>query len=390
MGMATYPLYQEVSNVIPNGTPTDLNKIADDSELIELSDTRDLSAIGDDIEDVDGRFTPPQFVGVNQGPFGGIHPDRLYDEVTERPRVISPANFAEAVDILPEPDSHPSPIQNPSPTPPNSSPLPTYATVTPRSARSRGTVDKLEQQPEPQNDSPEFMHTSRIHNFTPPPSNSSPIPAYAIVTPPSVRSRTTDQPPRIENESPEVLHTSRTHSSTPPIPGSSTIPPYATVTPPSIRSRRTMDTLDQPPQIDDSPEEWYNIQAQDSTPPPPGSSPLPTYATVTPRSARSGGNVRNNSPEPFHTPRIQNSTPPPPDSSPLPAYADIASHSASSRPTDNVLEQPPTLELASPTGFQPYPLSPQYNFADSRYLPAAESFQDEWDDYKIPLDGTLV
>ena len=65
--------------------PTDSNKVAGDSDLIELSDIRNLSAVNDDIEEVDGRFSPPQFVGASQGPFGGIHPDRLYDEVTEHP-----------------------------------------------------------------------------------------------------------------------------------------------------------------------------------------------------------------------------------------------------------------------------------------------------------------
>ena len=391
-GTATLPLYQEVSNVVQNGVPIDSNKVADDSDLIELSETRDLSTIGNDIEEVDGRFSPLQFIGANQGPFGGIHPDRLYDEVTERPRVISPANFAEAANISPEPNFHAgaSPVQNASPTPPNSSPLPTYATVTPRSARSKGAVEKPEQ-PGSHNESPDFVHTSHPRNFTPPPSNSSPIPPYATVTPPSVRSRRTiDQTPRTENESPELFHTSQAQGSTPPLPGSSTIPPYATVTPPSIRSRRTVDTLDQPQIDNDSPEEWYNTQAENSTPPPPGASPLPTYATVTPRSARSRGNNRNNSPEPLHSPRMQNSTPPPPNSSPLPAYTAVAPHSASLRPSDNVLEQAPKLELASPTSFQPYPLSPQYNFPDGRYLPPEDSFLDEWDDFKIPPEGTLV
>ena len=59
-------------------------------------------------------------------------------------------------------------------------------------------------------------------------------------------------------------------------------------------------------------------------------------------------------------------------------------------PLDNVLEQAPKLELASPTDFQPYPLLPQYNFSDGRYLPPEDNFLDEWDDYKIPPDGTLV
>ena len=111
-GTATLPLYQEVSNVVQNGVPTDSNKVADDSDLIELSETRDLSAVGNDIEEVDGRFSPPQFIGASEGPFGGIHPDRLYDEVTERPRVISPANFVEAANISPESNIHASPVQN--------------------------------------------------------------------------------------------------------------------------------------------------------------------------------------------------------------------------------------------------------------------------------------
>ena len=397
-GTTTHPLYQEVPNIIQRGIPTDSNKVADNGDLIELSNMRDLPTIDDDIEDVDSKFTPPQFIGASPGPFGGIRPDRWYDEVTERPRVISPANFVEATDISPEPNLRASPIQNSSPPPPNSSPIPTYATVTPLSARSRGTVDELEQQPESehrQNDSPEFMHTVHSQNFTPPPSGSSPIPAYATVTPPPTQSRrTVDQPPQIDNDSPEVSHTSRAQNSTPPL---STIPPYATVTPPSVRSRRTVEVFDKPPQIDnDSPQESHTSHAQNSTPPLPGSSTIPPYATVTPRSARSRAavehspNVDHSSPEPLHASRIQNSTPPPPNSSPLPAYSAVAPHSTRSRGREDVLEQPPKLELASPTGFQPYPPSPQYNFADSRYLPSGDDFPDEWDDYKIPPGGTLV
>ena len=323
-GMATHPFYQEVPNILQS---SDSNKVADNNDLIELSDMRDLAAIDDDvIEDVDGRFTP-QFVGTSPGPFRGIHHDRLYDEVTERPRVIAPASFAEPNDISPEPNLRTSPIHSATPTSPNSSPLPTYATVTPRSARFKETANTLEQS-EPQNGSPQFVHISHAQALTPPPSTSSPIPAYATVTPPSVRSRgMVDKPIQVENDLPEVLLTTRAQDSTPPPPGLSTIPPYATVTPPSVRSRRAVDILDQPPQIDnDLSQEWYASHSQNSTPPPPGSSPLPTYATVTPRSARSRRTVeqspnvhhsRNNSPEPSHVSRIENSTPPPPDSSPL-------------------------------------------------------------------------
>ena len=125
----------------------------------------------------------------------------------------------------------------------------------------------------------------------------------------------------------------------------------------------------------------------------------PTQLTIISRLARSRGQVEqspdvhhslNNSPEPLHTRRVQNSTPPPPDSSPHPAYTVVTPRSARSRGTEDIVEQPPKLELASPTSFQPYPHSPPYNFADSRYLPPADSFLDEWDDYKIPPGGTQV
>ena len=399
---APYPLYQEVANAtsIQDGVPTDSNLIADNNGLIELSDMWDLPAIGDDIEHVESRLSPSQFDGSSSSPFGGIYPiNRLYDEVTERPRVISPANFADATNTSPQPTLHTSAVQSTSPTPPNSSPIPAYASVIPRSARSKGTVDRLEIQPEPKRDSPEFIHTSQTQNFTPPPSSLSPIPAYATVTPPSIRARRTlDQPPQSENDSLEVLRASHAQNSTPPLPDSSSIVPYASVTPPSGRSGRTVDLLDQPPQVVDN-DSSHASHSQNSTPPPPGSSPLPTYATVIPRSARSRGQVEqspdvhhslNNSPEPLHTPHFQNSTPPPPDSSPLPAYTAVAPCSARSRGAEDVVEQPPKLELASSTSFQPYPHSPPYNFADSRYLPPADSFLDEWDDYKIPPGGTLV
>ena len=393
---ATFPLYQEVEDITQRGKPVDSNKLVNDTDLIELSDMRDIPTI-DDVEDVDSRLITSEFVGASPGPFGGIHPHRLYDEVTERPRLILPANFVEATDnYSPEPNLHDSHIQNSTPPPPDSSPIPTYATVTPRSARSRGTVDNEEQPPvleRHHNESPQLSHTYHTQNSTP---DSPPIPAYATVTPPSARSRRTadilDQPPLLDNNLPELSQMSRTQNTAPPLPprGLSPNPAYAAVTPPSTQSTRAADILDQHPQVDnDSPELSHTSRDHNTTP------PIPTYSTVTPRSARSRRTVEHppdldhshdSSPEPLHTSRIQNYTPPPPDSSPLPAYAAVAPHSVRSRGAEDVLEQPPKLELASP-GLQPCPLS---HFANGRYLPPEESFLDEWDDYKIPPEGTLV
>ena len=78
------------------------------------------------------------------------------------------------------------------------------------------------------------------------------------------------------------------------------------------------------------------------------------------------------------------------EATPLPAYSAVAPSSARSRGAEGVVEQAPKLELACPTGFQPYPLSRQYSFGDSRYLSSGDNFQDEWDDFKIPPGGTLV
>ena len=78
------------------------------------------------------------------------------------------------------------------------------------------------------------------------------------------------------------------------------------------------------------------------------------------------------------------------EATPLPAYSAVAPSSARSRGAEGVVEQAPKLELACPTAFQPYPLSRQYSFGDSRYLSPGDNFQDEWDDFKIPPGGTLV
>ena len=70
-----------------------------------------------------------------------------HDEITERPRVITPASFVESTANYNSSEPLTSRVTNSTPPPPSSSPLPAYVSVAPRSTRSRGTVDVSEQAP---------------------------------------------------------------------------------------------------------------------------------------------------------------------------------------------------------------------------------------------------
>ena len=133
-------LYQEVPDLPPRGMSVNSNEIVDNRNVIH---TREAPVHGIDNNHVDSRLTPPQLISGNA--LGGFNSYRVYDEVTERPQVITPVNFVEATDDYNSPEPLTSRVGNSTPPPPSSSPLPAYATVAPCSTRSRGTEDVPEQ-----------------------------------------------------------------------------------------------------------------------------------------------------------------------------------------------------------------------------------------------------
>ena len=350
-------LYQEVPDLPPRGMSVNSNEIVDNRNLIDT--IREAPVNGMDNDHVDSRLTPPQPVSGNT--FGGFNSYRVYDEVTERPRVITPVNFAEATDDYNSPEPLTSHVGNSTPPPPSSSPLPTYATVAPRSTRSRRTED-VPEQPSNLEVAPHDLQSYPLS-----PQHDEVTERPRVITPVSFVESTDNY------NSPEPL-TSRVGNSTPPPPSSPPLPTYATVAPRSTRSRGTADIPEQPPKLELASPDLQSFPLY----------PQHDEITERPRVISPASFVEStanyNSSEPL-TSRVTNSTPPPPSSSPLPAYASVAPRSTRSRGTVDVSEQAPNLEIAPPDSHSyPFPHSSR----------PGENFLDEWDDFKIPPGGTLV
>lgn len=375
---ATYPVYQEVSDAMQDAkVSNNLGANVDNCNFIKLSDVHELTAVENGIEHDVGALTPPTVSSLH---FGDSHQDPTYDELVECPRVITPVNSTTGV---PSQNGSPDSIRLESSTP-DSSPVPPYATVTPRSARTNKPENVTEQLSD-------FKHDPD----TPPrPSSAScqdPVPPYATVTPRSLRVKKAKD---VSEQLSDFEHSPDTPSSAS---REDHILPYATVTPPSGRANNTNDVskrlsdLRRSPST--SPQPLSPFRLPNSTPPPPDLPPRPARATGAPHES-GWRDIENPGDEfgRFGQRSPQNSTPPPPNSSPLPAYASIAPRLIRSTEMEDVSQEVPKLDLASP-GLHSHHLSPHQSSSGTRnYIPSEEDINllDEWDDFKIPPGGTLV